>query len=144
MKNFLFPRPIESRGYSLFLLVLRIFFGVLMMSHGIAKLVNYTSLSFSFPDPLGVGHGMSLLLVIFGELVCSIGFIAGLLYRLVMLPMLAVMTVAFFCIHNGNLAEGELAFIYFYLFLMMYITGPGRYSVDAWIWRSIHKDKSEE
>lgn len=144
MKNFLFPKPIDSKAYSLFLLALRIFFGVLLMSHGIAKLTNYTSLAFSFPDPLGVGNEMSLLMAIFGELVCSIGFILGFLYRLVMLPMLTVMAVAFFYIHGGNIAEGELAFIYFYLFLMMYITGPGRYSVDAWIWRRINQEDQYE
>ena len=34
-------------------------------------------MSESFPDPLGVGSQMSLILAIFGELACSLAFIFG-------------------------------------------------------------------
>lgn len=129
--KFLFPTKPDSTGASLFLLAMRIFFGLLLMNHGIQKWSNFQDLSLSFPDPLGVGGSMSLGLAIFAELVCSIGFITGILYRLAMLPMIFTMGMAFFVIHgNDPFVVKELAFIYLGVFVLMYIAGPGKFSVD--------------
>lgn len=49
---------------SLLLLALRILFGILLMSHGVQKWANFDAMSESFPDPLGVGSQMSLILAI--------------------------------------------------------------------------------
>ena len=69
--KFLFPSNPNSTGASLFLLILRVFFGLLLMNHGIQKWSNFQELSAAFPDPLGVGSPLSLGLAIFGELVCD-------------------------------------------------------------------------
>ena len=99
-----------------------------------AKWTNFDSMSASFPDPLGVGHSISLGLAIFGELACSIGFIFGALYRLAMIPMIFTMGMAFFVIHgNDPFSLKELAFIYLVVFILMYITGPGKFSLDRLI-----------
>ena len=80
--NFLFPgEPRDSRS-SWLLLAARVVFGLLLMSHGIAKLQNFEALSATFPDPLGVGSRVSLVLAVFGEVVCAAGCVAGLFYRL--------------------------------------------------------------
>lgn len=73
--RFLFPDKPYTAGNSWLLLAARIIFGGLLMSHGIAKWQNFDALSAAFPDPLGVGSGVSLALAIFGEVVCSVGFI---------------------------------------------------------------------
>jgi putative oxidoreductase len=138
MKDFLFPKPTESKGFSLLLLCLRILFGLMLITHGIDKLLNYTELNFVFPDPMGIGTEVSLILVLFGELFCAIAFIFGAIYRLSMIPMIIVMLVAFFHIHQGNILQGELAFIYLIVFVIMYIAGPGQYSIDAKIYQYIH------
>ena len=71
--NFLFPgEPRDSRS-SWLLLAARVVFGLLLMSHGIAKLQNFEALSATFPDPLGVGSRVSLVLAVFGEVVCACG-----------------------------------------------------------------------
>lgn len=141
MTTFLFPSPEHSKGYSIFLLAFRIFFGLMLMMHGLDKLANYVELTFTFPDPMGIGRELSLALAIFGELCCSIAFIIGFLYRIFLIPMLVVMGTAFFYTHGGSIANGELAFVYFIALVMMYIAGPGRYSVDAAIYRRIHKEE---
>ena len=138
MKDFLFPQPTDSKGFSLLLLCLRILIGILLVLHGFEKLYNYTELCFTFPDPIGIGREISLLFVIFAEMLCSIGFIFGALFRLSMLPMLAVMAVAFFHVHAASIIQGELAFLYLMILLMMYIAGPGQYSIDAKIYEYIH------
>lgn len=141
MTNFLFPKPVASKGYSLLLLALRILFGILFMTHGISKILNYTELCFTFPDPIGIGKEVSLVLAIFGELFCSIAFLFGALYRLFTIPMIIVMVVAFFHIHQGDMAQGELAFLYLMVFIIMYISGPGKYAIDTLVYNYLHKDE---
>ena len=143
MTNFLFPKPDSSRGYSILLLALRIFFGLMLMAHGLEKLGNFIDLSFTFPDPMGVGKTLSLSLVIFGELCCSLAFILGFLYRLSMIPIIIVMGTAFFYVHEGSIGNGELAFIYLIVLILMYIAGPGKYSIDAVIYNRMHKVEDE-
>ena len=131
--RFLFPSKPDGITISLLLLALRILFGGLL-SHGIQKWNNYAEMSAVFPDPLGVGSNVSLGLAIFGELACSIGFIFGALYRLAMIPMIFTMCMAFFVIHGSDpFAVKELAFVYLVVFILMYITGPGKFSIDRFI-----------
>ena len=140
--NFLFPSKPNSTGASLFLLALRIFFGLLLMNHGIQKWSSYQELSIAFPDPLGVGSPVSLGLAIFGELVCSMAFIVGVLYRLAMLPMVFTMGMAFFVIHGSDpFAVKELAFIYLVVYVLMYIIGPGKFAVDHWLGKALTPQK---
>ena len=49
--NFLFPSKPNSTGASLFLLALRIFFGLLLMNHGIQKWSSYQELSIGCREP---------------------------------------------------------------------------------------------
>lgn len=103
--KFLFPSKPDSTAMSLLLLALRILFGVLLMSHGVQKWANFDAMSESFPDPLGVGSQMSLILAIFGELACSLAFIFGFLYRLAMIPMIFTMGMAFFIIRKSKFPQ---------------------------------------
>lgn len=77
---------------------------------------------------------MSLLLAIFGEVFCSVAFVFGFLYRLAMIPMIFTMFIAFFVIHSADpFATKELAFVYLLAFVILFIAGPGKYSVDLFI-----------
>lgn len=67
-----------------------------MLTHGVQKLMSYDELSVSFPDPVGVGSRLSLQLAIFAELLCSLGVITGLLFRLAVIPVIVTMSVAAF------------------------------------------------
>ena len=71
MYSFLFPTYAYRKNFSLFVLSLRVLFGVLLMVHGIGKIMDFDTLSQTFPDPLGIGSRQSLMLAIFGEAVCS-------------------------------------------------------------------------
>lgn len=135
-KSFLFPQRANETAFSLFLLGLRIFMGAMLFTHGLQKLANLADLSASFPDPLGIGSQYSVLLAIFAELFCSVLFVFGFLYRLSMIPMIVTMGVAFFKIHAGRLDGGELALIYFVIFILMYLTGSGKYAIDYFFIRN--------
>ena len=140
--KFLFPSKPDGTAMSLLILALRIVFGILLMSHGVQKWANFSAMSDSFPDPLGIGSQLSLILAIFGEMVCSIAFIFGFLYRLAMIPMIFTMCMAFFVIHaNDPFATKELAFVYLAVFILLYITGPGKYSLDHFIAKALASKK---
>lgn len=144
MNSFLFPTPPTSKAYSFFLLALRIIFGLLLIRHGIEKLANYTDLCFSFPDPIGFGKDFALIMVIFAELCCGLAFMFGVLYRLCIIPLIIVMGTAFFYVHGGSIEFGELALCYLLFFILMYIAGPGKYSVDAIIYSYLNKDDNDD
>lgn len=128
--NFLFPQYCRERVVSFILLAVRVFFGVLFFMHGFDKMMNFSALSDTFPDVLGFGSYMSLMVAVFCEFCCSLFLIAGLLQRLTLIPMIVSMGVAFFDIHDAMMPEGELALIYFIIFIILFVTGPGRYSLD--------------
>jgi putative oxidoreductase len=81
------------------------------------------------------------MLAVFSEFCCSLFLIAGLLERIMVLPMIVAMGVAFFDVHDAMMPEGELALIYFIIFIMLFLTGPGRYSIDYLIDKRFQKDK---
>lgn len=141
--NFLFPQSFRGNGVSLLILALRLFFGILFFTHGLDKLANFNELLPNFPDILGFGSYMSLMVSIFCEFCCSLFLIAGLLVRLTVIPMMIAMAVAFFDVHDGMFPEGELALIYLIMFIILYITGPGKFSIDYLIDKKIQKDRGK-
>ncbi len=143
--NFLFPQKFREDAASVLILSARIFFGVLFFIHGLDKLMNFNSLVDNYPSVLGFGSYMTLMVTIFNEFCCSLFLMAGLLQRILAIPMFLSMAVAFFDVHDAMLPEGELALIYFVVFFILFLVGPGKYSVDYMIDMRIKKDiKAEE
>lgn len=138
--NFLFPKTFRGKGVSLLILLMRLFFGVLFFTHGLDKMMNFNELSYTYPDVLGFGSYMTLMVTIFCEFCCSLFLIAGLLVRIMTIPMIIAMGVAFFDVHDAMMPEGELALIYFIMFIILFFVGPGRYSVDYLIDDRFRKD----
>ena len=132
IKRFLFHEPDSSAGKSIILLVARLIFGFLFLNHGIAKWNAFVGFAETFPDPIGIGSTLSLWLVLFAEIFCSIGFMLGALFRLSLIPMIFTMCVALFVIHAGDpLDVKELSLMYLAIFALLFITGPGRFSIDG-------------
>ena len=133
LKRFLFPSyDDDASAYSVLILVMRVFFGILFLTHGYDKLMAHASMANLFADPFGVGPPLSFWMVVFAEVVCSFALIFGILQRIVLIPMIITMCTAFFWVHGGDaFAAKELAFVYLIMFVILYITGPGRYSFDA-------------
>ena len=128
----LFYEPVSSSAKSFVILMSRIIFGLMFLSHGIAKLHTYGEAPCTFPDPIGIGSTLSLWLVLFAEILCSIGFVLGALFRLCLIPMIFTMCIALFVIHAGDPLEvKELSLMYLAIFALLFITGPGRFSIDG-------------
>ena len=140
--KFLFPQHFRGKGVSALILILRIFFGVMFLIHGIGKMMNFSELSLTYPSVLGLGSYMTLMITVFCEFCCSLFLITGILFRIMVLPMIVAMAVAFFDIHDGFLPEGELSLIYMVVFIVLYLVGPGRFSIDYLIDMKFQKDRS--
>lgn len=123
------------------ILFVRLFFGALFLMHGLDKMMNFNQLSVTYPSVFGLGSYTTLMLSIFCEFACSIFLMVGMLTRIILIPMVVSMAVAFFDIHDGMMPEGELSLIYLIVFFVLFVTGPGRYSVDYLIDRKVMKDK---
>ena len=83
------------------LLLLRVLLAAGLLTHGIAKIANFSALSTSFLDPLGIGVLPALLGAIFAEVVCSILVLIGLWTRLTVLPLIFTFIVVFFVVSGG-------------------------------------------
>ncbi len=124
---------LSSKAYSIDigLLILRLGLAALMMPHGSAKLMNYAESADTFPDPLGVGSPVSAMLAITAELFCSGFLLLGLFTRIVLVPLIITMMVVIFIILSEDpFSEKEHALLYLIPYISLFLTGPGRYSVD--------------
>jgi putative oxidoreductase len=115
------------------LLVLRICAGGLMaINHGWGKLLKlFGDEPIKFADVLGMGATASLSLAVLAEFVASVFIVFGLLTRLSTIPAMITMAVAAFMIHwSDPFQKKELALIYLVMFLIIFLMGPGRLSLD--------------
>ncbi|MBM3921646.1 MAG: DoxX family protein [Sphingomonadales bacterium] len=127
----LFSTRYSENAVSFSLLVLRMAAGGLMIPHGFDKLIHFVAQSKDFPDPLGVGSVVSLSLVIFAEFFCAALLIAGLMTRLVVIPLVVTMAVAVFITHHGDvMGDGQQATLFLAGYIVLLFCGPGKISFD--------------
>jgi putative oxidoreductase len=118
--------------FNLSTLLLRLIAGILMMSHGYDKLVHFNEKKTTFYNFLNVGTENSLLLAIFAEFFCALFITIGLFTRLVALPLIIVMGVAVFKVHQMDFLEtGEKASLFLGIFVTLLLCGPGKVSIDG-------------
>lgn len=146
LKKFVFSTLHPSWAGAAAIIAIRIGVGLLMLSsHGWGKYMHFNTLSLAFPDPLGIGSMLSLMLTIFAELFCSILLILGLFTRLALIPLIITMAVAIGIIHAGDaFQQKELALVYLIIYIMLMITGPGKFSLDAYFSRKFTNYKNSE
>jgi putative oxidoreductase len=118
---------------SLGLLILRVSFASIMaINHGLPKLFDFSNKMYTFPDPIGIGSTLSLSLAVSAEFLCAIALILGIFTRILALPLIATMAVAFFIVHaHDPFAKKEMAFLYMMAFSSIFCAGAGKYSVDS-------------
>lgn len=125
------------------LLLIRIIIGLLMAFYGYEKLIHFEAMAASDfwaknVNFLGFTGKIPLALTIFAEFFCSLLLIIGLLSRLALIPLLICMgfiivaIMQFSVLNSGdNGYEFNTAFVYFIIYLALFFTGPGKYSLDS-------------
>ena len=138
MKRFFYPEVHSSRA-SLGLLLLRLLAGVAMMHHGWGKIQN----PFGWMGPTAPVPGFLQGLAALSEFGGGLALVLGLLTPLAMLGLACTMAFAsFFHISKGDpfVAKGggaswELASLYLVIAICFILVGPGRFSLDAKLFR---------
>lgn len=122
---------------SIGLLILRVGIGGYISTHGWGKLQTILAGDFAgFPDPIGLGSGLSLVLAMIAELICGLLVAIGMATRPAAVVVVFAMAVAAFGFHAADpwmMGEGpskEPALVYLFAFLALAFTGAGRFSFD--------------
>lgn len=124
------------------LLLFRLAFGCFMLVHGIQKVLGFSVMADQFPDPIGMGSQLSLIMAIGAEVGCSVLLIFGLGTRLAVLPLAFTMIIALLVVHGSDPWKvKELAAIYLAAYAILFVTGPGNLSLDAqWLGKRSDSD----
>ncbi len=134
MKKLLFHTDTNySPALNFGLLVLRFGAGLTMaFAHGIGKIplsdgfIGFVA-KIGFPAPELFAWAAAL-----SELIGGIFIAAGVLTRPAALSLVLTMGVAGFIAHSGDgWSKMEPSFVYLVMFLALFFTGAGRYSIDA-------------
>jgi putative oxidoreductase len=131
----IFQTAVNTNHLDYIILLLRITVAIFMITHAIPKMNKLLAGGeIQFPDPLGMGPAISLVLAVFAELFCSILIGFGFLTRLAAFPLIITMAVAAFIVHAGDpFKQKELSLMYLILYIVLFIIGSGKYSVDYFI-----------
>lgn len=113
------------------LALLRIVPSALLLTHGIPKFQKLIGGDFEFADPIGIGATPTLFLGVLGEFICPILLILGFKTKWAAIPPALVMVVAAFVVHSADpFGVKEKALLFLGFFLVIFLLGPGKYSLD--------------
>ena len=124
-----------NRSIDLALFIARVSIGLMMLTHGLPKLqMLFSDEPVQFISFLGMGAKTSLALAVFAEVACSVLLIAGFATRIVVIPLIVTMLVAAFMVHiNDPFVKQEMSLHYLLVYVLLLLTGSGRYSVDRFL-----------
>ena len=120
------------------LLFLRLFLGPIMIyGHGYTKLIELTSSNeVTFNDLFGLGADNSLFIAVMIELFCSVLLMIGFYTRFALVPLLIIALLVAFTVHGDEpFATQEKAFLHATSYIALLFTGPGKFSIDAYLSR---------
>ncbi|MEN9964801.1 MAG: hypothetical protein RL582_1896 [Bacteroidota bacterium] len=122
----------STGAFNVSMLLMRLVFGILMMTNGYDKLIGFSGMKNDFMNFMGMGSTTSLILVVFAEFFCALFLVLGLFTRLSAIPLVICMGVALFKAHNMDiLGDGSNATLYLGAYLTILLLGPGKFSVDG-------------
>lgn len=123
------------------ILILRIVAGLfLAFAHGLGKLNNFSESFHSFPDAIGLGSEISYLTTVAAEFLCALLVAFGLFTRIAAaLPVIVMSVAAFVVLADAPFGKKESALIYLAIFLVIVISGPGKYSLDYFLFKQKNK-----
>ena len=123
------------------LLILRLWAGLTMFfAHGFGKIENFGGVAENFDGLLGLPGEVNAVLVIFSEVLCALLIAAGALTRAAAVPLVITMLVATYShaiLWDDPFGDYELALTFGSMYLALIFTGPGKYSIDTLIAKSM-------
>lgn len=130
MKNLLFGEWKDGKDLGLFLIRVVVAF-VLLYGHGFEKLgVVFSGQEPQFFDPIGIGANLSFYLAAFAEGICALLILAGAFTRLAAIFLTINFMVILYVHAAAGFGELEMRILYIISFIVLIITGAGKFSVD--------------
>jgi putative oxidoreductase len=97
--------------------------------HGMPKITKVLNGNWDFPDPVGLGPELGLILSAGAESVCALLIALGIWTRMSTIPLIFTMVVATWVINAGTpFIQQEKSFVYLLGWLLLLFTGPGKYT----------------
>jgi len=113
------------------LLLWRVALCSFFLTHGLSKWERLFADEIKFADPIGMGPEVSLFLVVLAEVFAPLFVIMGFKTRWASVFPIIAMFVAAFIVHGDDpFRKMEMALLYFFGYLLLALTGPGKYSLD--------------
>ena len=122
----LFKRKTKMGKNDIAVCFFRVVVSLMMLTHGINKLMHFDMLLTRFPDPIGIGSQLSLILVVFAEVICSVFLVFGLFNRLALIPLIMTMLVAQIYHLSDPFLKKELALLYLVCYVTLFVIGLGK------------------
>lgn len=131
----LLSTEIPAKTYHITLLIFRILLcSELIYAHGLKKIGVGVDEAEIIPNPLDLPAALNNAFAISANTVLPILVMFGFLTRLSVLPILSVTLTGYFYVHfNDAPLVKDTPFMFSLCFLLVFILGPGKYSVDAQI-----------
>ena len=105
---------------------------MLLLVHGLPKVLDWNGELQRIEDPLGLGAHLTLALAVLAEVICPLLLILGFWARLACLPVLAVLLVSLALVHpQWSLEQGQFAWLLLVLYGGLAVTGPGPLVIRA-------------
>ncbi|MBC7934818.1 MAG: DoxX family protein [Rhizobacter sp.] len=125
--------------FHLTMLIFRVLVSLeLMIVHGFKKLGIGVSVAEIIPNPLHLPEAFNNGFAIGANIIAPVFIVFGLLTRLAILPVLAVTLTGYFVLHwNDALLIKDVPFIYSLVLMLVWVLGPGKYSLDYIINRKL-------
>jgi putative oxidoreductase len=113
----------------------------MLFGHGLGKFQKLLSGDeIKFLDPFGLGITFSFALATFAEFFAAALIILGLLTRISSLSLIVTMGVAAFIAHADDpFSQQEKALMYLASYVLLFLSGPGNYSLQTWFDAKIKK-----
>jgi putative oxidoreductase len=135
-KRSLYPFP-SCEVFNWTMLLFRIIVSLeLMMVHGFKKIGIGVSAAEQIPNPLHLPETINNVFAISANILFPFFVIIGFCTRVSTLPTLAVTLTGYFILHwNDAALVRDTPFMYSIVFLLILIIGPGKYSIDNYIYK---------
>jgi len=112
----------------------------LIIAHGLKKIGVGVAEAEHIPNPLHFSDKFNNGFAIAANLFFPCFVILGFCTRLAALPTLAVTLTGLFVVHwHGTPLEKDTPFMYSLVFLLIAVLGPGKYSVDNYLYKKLSR-----